>query len=153
MSHSAYYMDQVCTLLVCGLLGIVAVMLYYQKFLNFMLAHFLHSYVLWSGFVLLGLVGLRGILLWSSAGRHHDDHGHEHGWKPWRYGVMSLPIMLYFLGLPNQGFSSAKAIEVEESGHIVRDQGGEVIHLDFRDLERWAYDEAKREWSEGRTGE
>jgi hypothetical protein len=132
-------------------LGVVAVMLYFQKSLNFMLAHFLHSYVLWSGFVLLGLAGARTLFLWSSAGRHHDCV-HEHGWRPWRYIVLCLPIMLFFLGLPNQGFSSAKAIEVEESELNIKDRGGNVIHLDFRDLERWAFDEAKREWSEGRTG-
>jgi len=137
---------------VCGVLGIVAVMLYYQKSLNFMLAHFLYSYVLWRGIVLLGLAGARSVFLWSSAG-HHFDCAHEHGWKPWRYIVLCLPIMLFFLGLPNQGFSSAKAIEVEDSDLNIKDRGGNVIHLDFRDLERWAFDEGKREWSEGRPGE
>jgi uncharacterized repeat protein (TIGR03943 family) len=35
-----------------------------------------------------------------------DDHGHEHGWAPWRYVVLLLPIMLYILQLPNEGFSA-----------------------------------------------
>src|SRR6266568_7667713 len=127
---SSYYLEQLCTIVVCGLLGIVAVMLYYQKSLNFMLAHFLHAYVLWSGFAILALVGLRGALLSLSLRRHHN-HSHQHGWSPWRYIVLCLPIMLYFLGLPNQGFSSVKAIDVEDADRVVTDQGGEIIHLNF----------------------
>jgi hypothetical protein len=150
-AYSAYYLEQLCTIGVCGTLGLVAVMLYYQRFLNFMLAPFLHPYVLGSGWVLIGLAGFRTVLMWSSRGHHH--HGHDHSWGPWRYGVLCLPIMLYFLGLPNQGFSSAKAVEVEDIDHPVVDQGGDVIHLDFLDLERWAYDETQRNWSEGRNGE
>lgn len=37
---------------------------------------------------------------------HANDHGHDHAWNPWRYAVLLLPIVLFFLGLPNQGFSS-----------------------------------------------
>jgi hypothetical protein len=147
--HSAYYLEQLCTIGVCGTLGLVAVLLYYQKLLNFMLAPFLHPYVLGSGFVLLGLAGFRTVLI--SRGHHH--HSHDHSWGPWRYGVLCLPIMLYFLGLPNQGFSSAKAVEVEDIDHPVVDRGGDVIHLNFLDLEKWAYDQNMRDWSEGRTGE
>jgi hypothetical protein len=150
--HSAYYMEQLCTIGVCGLLGVVAVLLYYQGSLKFMLAHFLHSYVWWSGLALLILAVIRAGFLWTSLGRHHCQD-HEHGWRPWRYIVLFLPIMLFVLGLPNQGFSSAKAVEVEESERLVADQGGDLIHLDFRELERWAFDEEKREWSEGRIGE
>lgn len=35
----------------------------------------------------------------------HDDH--EHGWAPWRYVVMLVPIMLFLLGLPNKGPQAA----------------------------------------------
>jgi len=150
--RSAYRLEQLCTIGACGLLGLVAIMLYYQKSLNFILAHFLHSYVLWSGFLLFGLAALRTLFLWSSV-RHGCDHTHEHRWSPWRYLVLSMPIMLYFLGLPNQSFNSARAIEVEDSNRIIKDRAGDVIQLDFRDMERWAFDESKREWSEGRTGQ
>jgi hypothetical protein len=149
--HPAYRMEQLCTIGACGLLGLVAVMLYYQKSLNFILAHFLHSYVLWSGFLLLGLAAIRALFVWSPVNRC-CDHDHGHGWSPWRYIVLSIPIMLFFLGLPNQSFSSAKAVEVEDSDRIIMDQAGDLIYLDFRDLEHWAFDESKREWSEGRTG-
>lgn len=39
------------------------------------------------------------------AGEH--DHGHDHGWSPWRYTVLMLPVVLYFLNLPNEGFSAS----------------------------------------------
>jgi hypothetical protein len=35
-----------------------------------------------------------------------EDHGHNHGWNPWRYIVLLLPVVLYFLNLPNGGFSA-----------------------------------------------
>ncbi len=35
----------------------------------------------------------------------HSHAGHDHSWNPWRYAVLLLPIVLYFLRLPNQGFS------------------------------------------------
>src|SRR5262249_6847626 len=39
---------------------------------------------------------------------HSHDHGHDHdhGWAPWRYVVLLLPVVLYFLNLPNQGFTA-----------------------------------------------
>jgi hypothetical protein len=30
----------------------------------------------------------------------HEDCGHDHGWSPWRYIVLLLPILLFLLGLP-----------------------------------------------------
>jgi len=37
---------------------------------------------------------------------HSHDHGHDHGWSPWRYTVLMLPVVLYFLNLPSEGFSA-----------------------------------------------
>jgi hypothetical protein len=42
----------------------------------------------------------------SAGHSHNHDHGHEHSWAPWRYVVLLLPIMLYVLQLPNQGFGT-----------------------------------------------
>ncbi len=201
--QSTYYMEQLCTIGACGLLGIVAVLAYYQRFLAStdppILAPYLHRYVLWSGFAILGLVVIRGVSLWFSVARraagqpndhHHDegcthhhehdndlaehehdefhqrgledshnhghdqghDHGHDHGWSPWRYAVLCLPITLFFLGLPNGGFKSVKAMEVEESSHAVSDKSGDLVHLNFKDLEIWANSESQREYFEGRIG-
>lgn len=35
----------------------------------------------------------------------HSHEGHDHSWSPWRYAVLLLPIVLFFLKLPNKGFS------------------------------------------------
>jgi hypothetical protein len=40
---------------------------------------------------------------------HNHDHGHDHGWAPWRYAVLLLPVILYLLRMPNEGYSSANA--------------------------------------------
>ena len=200
--QSTYYMDQLCTIGVCGLLGIVAVLAFYQKFLAAtdppILAPYLHRYVLWSGFAILGMVLFRGVSLWFSVSRrsagqvndhHHDencahdhdhdhdlaedehdhdechhheleagdnhghDHGHEHGWNPLRYIVLCLPIMLFFLGLPNGGFKSVKAMEVEDSSRAIADKSGEgVMNLQFKELESWASNDEQRQAFEGRIG-
>lgn len=31
----------------------------------------------------------------------HADCGHDHGWAPWRYAVLLLPIVLFMLGMPS----------------------------------------------------
>lgn len=32
----------------------------------------------------------------------HDEADHDHGWAPWRYVVILVPIILFLLGLPNE---------------------------------------------------
>jgi hypothetical protein len=37
---------------------------------------------------------------------HHHDHDaadHDHGWAPWRYVVLMVPLVLFLLGLPRKG--------------------------------------------------
>ncbi len=38
---------------------------------------------------------------------HEHGHGadHDHAWAPWRYVVLLVPIMLFFLGLPSRGLN------------------------------------------------
>ena len=76
--RTTYYMEQLCTIGICGLLGGVAVMLYYQNILRFILADKLHLLVLASGIALLSVVALRAIGLWWSVGASAADHDHEH---------------------------------------------------------------------------
>jgi hypothetical protein len=40
---------------------------------------------------------------------HSHGHDHGHGWAPWRYGVLLLPVILYLLRLPNEGFGAGNA--------------------------------------------
>jgi len=62
--HSGYSLEQLCTVAVCGALGVVVVLLYFQrtednqKVLTFMLANYLHPYVLGSGIAILAIVAL-----------------------------------------------------------------------------------------------
>jgi hypothetical protein len=197
--RTTYYMEQLCTIGICGLLGGVAVMLYYQDLLRFILADYLHVYVLWSGIALLVLVALRAIGLWRTAGtlaathehadahehchdhghshghHHHNeeehshtptadqpfhvhehgpgcdhDHehvhapahdcGHEHSWNPGRYIVLLLPIVLYFLHLPNAGFSAAgisinvNDLDQSSAGKYVANTGLQITKDSARDL-------------------
>ena len=189
--RSTYYMEQLCTIGICGLLGGVTVMLYYQNILRFILAEYLHIYILCSGVVLLVLVALRALGLWHSVGAlavkhnhahehehcHEHDHGHEHGhehahsggeehthehlhgceaeddlehvhehdcghehsWNPGRYIVLLLPIVLYFLHLPNAGFSGSGSINVGDfdpssAGKYVENAGLQITKASGSDL-------------------
>ena len=173
--RTTYYMEQLCTIGICGLLGGVAIMLYYQNLLRFILADYLHIYVLCSGIALLGLVALRAIGLWYSVGGssvthdhtpehcHDHDHGdqhvhdcghehghepsvshthdcgHEHSWNPGRYIVLLLPIALYFLHLPNAGFTAsgisinANDLEQTSGGKYVENTGLQITKDTARD--------------------
>jgi hypothetical protein len=57
--------------------------------------------------------------------QEENDCGHSHGWAPWRYAILLLPILLFLMGMP----WPAPAAPVEE----VPDEPG-VLLLDFRDL-------------------
>lgn len=157
--HTNYYIEQVCTIGICGALGAVAIMMYSRNMLSIVLDPKFHPFVLYAGITLLIMVAIRAVSVWQSVGRgnvehihendhshahgqecdHHDhshgeacDHGHahehhhdhdhahahghshdhahghdhDHSWNPWRYAVLLLPVVLYFLNLPNQGFSA-----------------------------------------------
>ncbi|WP_020469256.1 TIGR03943 family putative permease subunit [Zavarzinella formosa] len=36
----------------------------------------------------------------------HEDH--DHGWSPWKYIVLAIPIVLFALNLPKNGFSESR---------------------------------------------
>jgi hypothetical protein len=168
--HSAYYLEQLCTMGACGALGLVVVLLYFQKtldnqrVLSLLLANYLHPFLVGSGIAILAIVGLRGTFLIMSARRrsgkdsdidHHESCSHQHDnnrWSPMRYVVLCLPVILFLLGLPNEGFRSAKAVEIEEPEKAIAEKHGDVIHLDFMEFYDSVHSEAKREYLQGRTG-
>jgi uncharacterized membrane protein YraQ (UPF0718 family) len=41
----------------------------------------------------------------SHSHAHSHANGHDHGWAPWRYVVLLLPVVLYFLVLSNANFN------------------------------------------------
>lgn len=158
--RSAYYYEQICTIGVCGALGVVMVLLWWFNVLPVFLDPAFHKPVLAGGIALLALVAVRALALWrgaaapgTSAHSHDDcdvedepccdhdhcdhdhdhdhaghDHthahehgeaaatavaepataghvhghdcGHEHGWAPWRYAVLLIPIVLFMMRLP-----------------------------------------------------
>ncbi len=156
--RTTFYVAQLSTIGIVGLLGVVCLLLYQQNLLRFILAENRHFVVPTAGVILLVIVALRACVLFASSGRpeandhchshdcddHHDhdhdhchahdcdldhehahehehehehvhehvhagnDHGHDHdhGWNPWRYIVLLLPIVLYFLNMPNAGFTA-----------------------------------------------
>jgi uncharacterized membrane protein YraQ (UPF0718 family) len=162
--RSAYYLDQLFAIGVCGAIAGVTLMLWQTNLLGRMLHPKFHIWVILGGFSLLTIVVLRAIAVWQSVdeqaaathehgpecdhshGHGHDhehtsahvqsaagaggtglalagppeapvahshahghshshSHGdHDHGWAPWRYVVLLLPVVLYFLVLTNPSF-------------------------------------------------
>jgi uncharacterized repeat protein (TIGR03943 family) len=198
-SHDGtYYVDQLCTIAACGALGGVAITMYLDGRLAYILTPFFFLPVLVGGLALVVMVAVRAITLWHEAGavasqrqaaqdhhHHHDhahshdhghdhdhhdhdhadhahshdhdhDHGHDHGWTPWRYAVLMLPIVLFFLNLPNSSFS-AMAYEHMMPGEKI--EGGaaavdkkEGLVLGFKELASAAYDPVTRLKMQGQTG-
>jgi hypothetical protein len=93
---------------------------------------------------------------------HHEhthgpghDHGHEHGWAPWRYVVLLLPVVLYFLNLPNESFSAAYGDRVKDIQFDVPtglDRGDErSFEVGFDELQRASLSPMERDNYEGKT--
>ena len=91
-----YYLNQLLIVFICGVFGVVAVLLYQTLgnsdtggMMGKLLAPPFQPPVLLGGIVLLVLVVVRGVLLWGSAGDPHaghdhgqsNDHGHSHDHK------------------------------------------------------------------------
>lgn len=84
-------------------------------------------------------------------------HDHEHGGIFWRVVVLMFPVALFFMGLPNEGFSNERLIKTlgqdAALGNLtdVTAKGGEIIPLSFADLNAAALDPDSRSAFEGRT--
>src|SRR5262245_19535405 len=107
-----YKLDQFCKVGICGLLGGIVLVIWKADLLSKfkLLADPFIGAVYIGAVVLLVLSLLRVISLWSAARGsrlqavdcHHEhgacghavDDGHDHGFSPWRYAVMMLPLML-----------------------------------------------------------
>src|SRR5436305_14586160 len=85
-----YYLDQLCTVAACGLLGAVAILMYAahgadgKRKLEYILAPQFFVWVFAGGVALLAMVVVRAVTLWREAGHarahehHHHDHHHHH---------------------------------------------------------------------------
>ncbi len=87
---------------------------------------------------------------------HAHDHGHEHGWTPARYAVLMLPIVLYFLNLPNSSFSTGHfefdRQKVNSDIVTLDDKGGPILDLGFKELSNAAHFPETRQELEGKSG-
>ena len=93
-NDSTYFLEQLCTIGVCGALGgVVIIMWYIPNGLTFLGPQFQAplgqpwlSPVLWGGVAVVTLVLIRAVAVWISVGRpvkahdhnHDRDHGHDH---------------------------------------------------------------------------
>jgi hypothetical protein len=81
----------------------------------------------------------------------HDDH--DHGWAPWRYIVLLLPVVLYFLNLPNKTFSADAGDNVNignlDAPTSVRATGS--AEIGFAELQQASLSPEKRDYYEGKT--
>jgi hypothetical protein len=208
-----YYVEQLCTIGICGALGGIAVMLYATDLLWF-IAPKIQIWVVLGGIALLVLVAIRAVVVWVQAGRmqlkmadamapdhHHDhahdhdhdhdhdhehchghgeacahdhdhdqdhghghghshgggdDHGHDHGWAPWRYVILLLPVVLYFLGLPNPDMKAANPNDLAGIGDNLQaatasGKGDFIGEIDFRQLAAAPYTAHSRADYEGKT--
>jgi len=91
-------------------------------------------------------------------GHGHHDHDHASGAIFVKVIALCVPIVLFFLGLPNQGFSKDwidRRIGKDEKLSdvaMVEAKGGETLQFDFQELNMAAHDEQKRAAYEGRRG-
>src|SRR5829696_1469522 len=92
-AEGTYFLDQLFTILVCGALGLVAVLMYKFGTLERILVPMFYVPVLIGGSALLVLATIRAVAVWQLAGarrasgveqcdhdQHHDHaHSHSHG--------------------------------------------------------------------------
>lgn len=184
--RNAYYLNQLFTIAVCGALGGVTVMLWYTQKLRFLVIERFWLPTLLGGIALLALVIIRAVAVWRSVdqsleaehshehdhepcghdhehcghnhthGHAHDDHGHDHSWAPWRYVVLLFPVVLYFLNLPNEGFSAAygdqlKDVQLDASTLLGAGEEQYLGEIGFKDLQEASLSSDQREYWEGKT--
>lgn len=91
--EGGYYVEQLCTIGVCGAFGGVAILLWSRDKLSFLHPSFRLPLLL-GGIALLVLVAIRAVVVWTASGKravhnhdhdhccghdHSHDHGHDHG--------------------------------------------------------------------------
>ncbi len=174
---SDYYLEQLLTVFVCGAMGLTAVLMYVFGRLDVILISELRPWVLAGGVALLVVTAIRALSLWRSVGAGDADHGaaghvhgpdcdHDHGPEDHAHmpgGIylktipLMVPLLLFVMGLPsNAGFSQenidkrlGKAVSIGEIQDVAA-KSGDVLVLEFSDLNMSAYDPGKREAFEGR---
>jgi len=95
---------------------------------------------------------------------HEQDHGlessghkdcgndHSHGSAPVRFIVLLLPIVLFFLNVPNEVFSNVKGVDLSQFGEVdsVAEKGID-FNVGFLQLEMASMTQESRNHYEGKT--
>src|SRR5262245_7664299 len=107
--QTAWFLDQLFSVVACLALAGVTITLYYTKLLNLWLAPKFHIWVLLGGLGLLALALIRAAVIWRQADElaetpaaphghghehshgHDHDHGHAHGHDPASTAVTTPP--------------------------------------------------------------
>src|SRR5205814_1052238 len=76
--QNSYYLDQLCTIGICGALAVVLILAYVNNALNEILNPKFHQPVLWGGLALLILVAVRAVAIWIASGKQTATQGHTH---------------------------------------------------------------------------
>ena len=95
----------------------------------------------------------------------HDEHGHDHSFAPWRYGVLLMPLLLACLLIYYhfQGWvlrysdeilfrGATNETELTDSGSAAASGEHEKVNLFFQELNLAAPNPAKRAYFEGKLG-
>ncbi|MFM7539468.1 MAG: hypothetical protein ACKO9Z_07390 [Planctomycetota bacterium] len=86
---------------------------------------------------------------------HGPDCGHDHGhqWLPLQVMVLSIPIVLFALNLPNEAFGAMKALDLEAYSLAPSgaSSGGKADGVSFLQLERAASNPEARGLYDGKT--
>lgn len=126
------YVEQLLSIGICGAFGIVAVILGYHAInggkgmLALLLVPQFFPWVLGGGVILLAIACIRSVILWRKAGHvhtsscdhSHEEHSHAHG-AAWKTVVLIFPLILFFLGLPNQSFSKDRLAKMLDKNLVV----------------------------------
>jgi hypothetical protein len=120
--RNAWFLDQLCSIAVCGAYAGVIFSMFYVKWMGLAERSLINIIVPWIQYMLLGgavvlllLTILRAIGVWQASrnleafdphqGHDHapgEGHDHSHGWSPWKYIPLVIPLVLYIgLGLPD----------------------------------------------------
>src|SRR5262245_51247542 len=84
-AEGTYFLDQLFTILVCGALGLVAILMYKTGTLQRILVPMFWAPVLIAGGALIVMAFIRAVAVWQLAGARrlaeseHGDHDHGHG--------------------------------------------------------------------------
>ncbi len=79
-------------------------------------------------------------------------HDHSHGSAPVRFIVLLLPIVLFFLNVPNEVFSNVKGVDLSQFGEVgaVAEKGVD-FNVGFLQLEMASMTQESRNHYEGKT--